>query len=93
MISSGLNASTAAKVLGPIEPSAGTPATSCSHFAAWSNENLANFAKDSYLRMQQQQDAIMQLRGDLKDAMVELRKQAGDRLNMGNSVAPALAKG
>lgn len=63
------------------------------NFAAWSNENLANFAKDSYLRMQQQQDAIMQLRGDLKDAMVELRKQAGDRLNMGNPVAPALAKG
>ena len=63
------------------------------NFAAWSNENLANFAKDAYLRMQQQQDAIMQLRGDLKDAMVELRKQAGDGLNMGNSVAPALAKG
>ena len=63
------------------------------NFAAWSNENLAKFAKDSYLRMQQQQDAIMQLRGDLKDAMVELRKQAGDRLNMGNPVAPALAKG
>ena len=63
------------------------------NFAAWSNENLANFAKDSYLRMQQQQDAIMQLRGDLKDAMVELRKQAGDRLNMGNPVAPTLTKG
>ena len=63
------------------------------NFAAWSNEDLANFAKDAYLRMQQQQDAIMQLRGDLKDAMVELRKQAGDRLNVGNPVAPASAKG
>ena len=63
------------------------------NFAAWSNENLANFAKDSYLRMQQQQEAIMQLRGDLKDAMVELRKQAGDRLNVSNPVAPALTKG
>jgi hypothetical protein len=63
------------------------------NFAAWSNENLANFAKDSYIRMQQQQDAIMQLRGDLKDAMVELRKHTGDRLNVGNPVAPALAKG
>lgn len=63
------------------------------NFAAWSNENLASFAKDSYLRMQQQQDAIMQLRGDLKDAMAQLRKQAGDRLNVGNPVAPALAKG
>ena len=63
------------------------------NFAAWSNENLANFAKDSYLRMQQQQEAIMQLRGDLKDAMVELRKHAGDRLNVSNPVAPALTKG
>lgn len=63
------------------------------NFAAWSNENLANFAKDSYLRMQQQQDAIMQLRGDLKDAMVELRKHTGNGLNMGNPVAPTLTKG
>ena len=63
------------------------------NFAAWSNENLAKFAKDSYLRMQVQQDAIMQLQGDFKDAMVELRKQTGDRLNMGNPVSPAFAKG
>lgn len=63
------------------------------NFAAWSNENLANFAKDAYLRMQEQHEAIMQLQGDFKDAMVELRKQAGDRLNMGNPVAPASTKG
>ena len=63
------------------------------NFAAWSNENLASFAKDAYLRMQEQQEVIMQLQGDFKDAMVELRKQAGDRLDMGNPVAPALAKG
>jgi len=63
------------------------------NFAAWSNENLAKFAHDSYTRMQQQQDAIMQLRGDLKDAMIELRKQAGDRLNVGHPITPALTKG
>lgn len=48
------------------------------NFAAWSNENLAKFAYDSYLRMQQQQDAIMQLQGDLKDAMIQLRKLIGN---------------
>lgn len=48
------------------------------NFAAWSNENLASFAKDAYLRMQQQQDAIMQLQGDLKDAMIQLRKLIGN---------------
>jgi len=63
------------------------------NFAAWSNENLANFAKDSYLRMQQQQDAIEQLQGDFKDAMAELRKLTGAGLNRGNPSAPALAKG
>jgi len=63
------------------------------NFAAWSNENLAKFAKDSYLRMQVQQDAIMQLQGDFKDAMIELRKHTGNGLNMGNPVAPTLAKG
>jgi hypothetical protein len=44
------------------------------NFAAWSNENLAKFAVDAYLRMQAQQDAIEQLRGDLKDAMIEIRR-------------------
>jgi hypothetical protein len=43
------------------------------NFAAWSNENLAKFALDSYLRMQAQQEAIEQLRGDLKDAMQLVR--------------------
>ena len=44
------------------------------NFAAWSHENLAQFAIDSYRLMQQQQDTIEQLQGDFKDAMVELRK-------------------
>jgi hypothetical protein len=30
-------------------------------FAAWSNENLARFAKDSYIRMQEQEAALEQL--------------------------------
>ena len=63
------------------------------NFAAWSNENLANFAKDAYLRMQEQQEAIMQLQGDFKDAMIQLRKHTGNGLNMGNPVAPTLTKG
>lgn len=44
------------------------------NFAAWSHENLAQFAVDSYRLMQQQQEQIEQLQGDFKDAMVELRK-------------------
>jgi hypothetical protein len=47
------------------------------NFAAWSNENLAQFAGEAYLKMQEQQDYIMQLPGDFKDAMVELRKLTG----------------
>jgi len=49
------------------------------NFAAWSNENLAKFALDSYKRMQAQQEAIMQLQGDLKDAMVQLRQLLKER--------------
>jgi len=44
------------------------------NFAAWSNENLAKFASDSYKRMQAQQEAIMQMQGDFKDAMAQLRQ-------------------
>ena len=44
------------------------------NFAAWTNENLAKFALDAYLRLQAQQDAIEQLRGDLKDAMKLIRQ-------------------
>ena len=44
------------------------------NFAAWSNENLAKFAEDSYRKMQEQHDNIEQLQGDLKDAMVEIRR-------------------
>jgi hypothetical protein len=38
-------------------------------FESWSQENLANFAKESYIKMQEQQDYIEQLQNDLKDAI------------------------
>ena len=44
------------------------------NFAAWTNENLAKFATEAYKRLQDQQDALEQLRGDLKDAMKEVRR-------------------
>jgi hypothetical protein len=44
------------------------------NFAAWSNENLANFAIESYIRMQEQHDAIQNLKHDLNFAMSEIRK-------------------
>jgi len=56
------------------------------NFAAWSNKNLANFATEAYLRMQEQQEAIEQAQQDFKDAMAELRKLTGSGLNRGNPV-------
>jgi hypothetical protein len=44
------------------------------NFAAWNHETLAKFASEAYQRMQEQQNAIEQYQGDLKDAMVQLRK-------------------
>ena len=44
------------------------------NFAAWSNENLAKFAAEAYVRMQHQQETIEQYQWDLKDAMAQLRK-------------------
>ena len=44
------------------------------NFAAWSNKNLADFATEAYIRMQEQQESVEQAQKDLKDAMVELRK-------------------
>jgi len=58
------------------------------NFAAWSNKNLADFAVEAYLKMQEQQDYIMQLQGDFKDAMVELRKLTGS-LPVDNKSLPA----
>jgi hypothetical protein len=43
-------------------------------FAAWSHENLAKFAEESYVRLREQQEALEQATANFKDAMVELRK-------------------
>ena len=44
------------------------------NFAAWSHENLAKFAEESYVRMREQQEALEQANANFKDAMCELRK-------------------
>jgi hypothetical protein len=43
------------------------------NFAAWERTTLDRFALDAYLRLQAQQEALEQLRGDLRDAMQLLR--------------------
>lgn len=43
------------------------------NFPAWERQTLDKFAADSYIRMQQQAEAIEQLRQDLRDAMNLLR--------------------
>jgi len=49
-------------------------------FATWERETLDKFALDAYLRLQQQQDQLEQLRLDLKDAIAAYRA-----LNKGSS--------
>ena len=44
------------------------------NFAAWERLTLDKFALDAYLRLQAQQEALEQLRQDLRDAMDLLRK-------------------
>ena len=48
------------------------------NFAAWQTNTLVMFAKDAYVRMQEQEQAMEQLRLDLKLAMQELRKYQDD---------------
>jgi hypothetical protein len=43
-------------------------------FDSWSQANLAKFAAEAYLKMQQQQDHIEQLQNDLKDAIKAYRE-------------------
>ena len=38
-------------------------------FELWSQENLAKFAQEAYIKMQEQQNYIEQLQNDLKDAI------------------------
>ena len=42
-------------------------------FSTWDRATLDQFAMDAYLRLQQQQDQLEQLRGDLKDAIEAYR--------------------
>jgi hypothetical protein len=50
------------------------------NFAAWERQTLDRFALDAYIRMQQQAEAIEQLRQDLRDAMKLLRKNPSSLL-------------
>lgn len=47
-------------------------------FGAWSHENLAKFAKEAYLKMQEQHDQIQQLQNDLKDSLNAYRELNGN---------------
>ena len=38
-------------------------------FESWSQENLAKFAQEAYIKLQEQQNHIEQLQNDLKDAI------------------------
>ena len=42
-------------------------------FATWDRVVLDKFALEAYLRLQEQQDQLEQLRGDLKDAIEAYR--------------------
>ena len=42
-------------------------------FSIWERETLDKFALNAYLRLQEQQDQLEQLRGDLKDAIEAYR--------------------
>ena len=44
-------------------------------FSTWERKNLDKFALEAYLRLQQQQDQLEQLRGDLKDAIAAYRSR------------------
>jgi len=54
--------------LPPLRAPAERKAKDIPNFAAWSNENLANFAADAYIRMQEQADQIERLRIAAKNA-------------------------
>jgi len=48
------------------------------NFAAWTNENLAKFAKEAYARMLLQQEEIEHLKLDAKAALEAARKAMVD---------------
>ena len=52
-------------------------------FSTWERQTLDKFALAAYLRLQEQQDQLEQLRGDLKDAIEAYRA-----LNKGSDTLP-----
>jgi len=42
-------------------------------FKTWSRENLDKFAYEAYMKLQEQEDLIQQLKWDLKDAIEAYR--------------------
>ena len=48
--------------------------TDLPNFASWSNDNLANFAKESYIKMQDQQEQIERLQRYLRDTADSVRE-------------------
>jgi hypothetical protein len=58
------------------------------NFSAWDRQLLDKFATEAYLRLRAQEEALEQLRGDLKDAMKLLRLQQV----LGDAVSPPPAK-
>lgn len=48
-------------------------------FAAWKHESLVKFASEAYDRMGQQEEALAQLRLDLRDAMQLVREMRNAR--------------
>ena len=53
-------------------------------FNTWDRLTLDRFAMDAYLRLQQQEDQLEQLRGDLKDAIAAYRHETLRNASYGN---------
>jgi hypothetical protein len=65
-------------------------------FATWDRTTLDKFALNAYLRLQEQQDQLEQLRGDLKDAIEAYRalNKGSDTLSVDDErLTPGLAVG
>ena len=56
-------------------------------FSTWDRATLDKFALEAYLRLQQQQDQLEQLRGDLKDAIAAYRSRNLRDADVGGSSA------
>jgi hypothetical protein len=51
------------------------------NFKTWSQESLADFARDAFKRINEQDEAIDQLRQDLSDAIKLLRELNHQEIN------------